>query len=167
MIDADDCHESDREGYEADWENYEPDAEEIAWELAKERRFEEWLSYIHESERELRDYHKYTDSQLRELSAEAKSLSRELRDEYRFDVVHDCYELGLDGETSITVSRSGVCLDEVPCPLTRKDKRRRKTECRRASRLLRPLEFLTKRGCSPRQVRGYEDRSFDTVVAAV
>ena len=157
MSAADDC-------YETDWEGYEPDLEDLAWELAKEKRFEEYLSCIRESERELRDYNKYTDRQLRDLSAEAKSLSRELREEYRFDAAHDSYELDLDGETSITFSRSGVCPKEVPGPLTRKDKRRRKTECRRA---LRQLEFLTKRGRSPRRVRGHEDGSFDTVVAAV
>jgi hypothetical protein len=160
MIAADDC-------YESDWEGYEPDSEELAWELAKERRFEEWISYIRESERELRDYNKYTDRQLRELSAEVKSLSCELWNEYRFDVAHDCYDVDLDDKTSVTVSRNGVILDEVRRPLARKDKRKRKTERRRALKQLKPQGFLTKRGCSPRQVKGYEDRSFGKVVAAV
>ena len=103
-----------------------PDSEELAWDLAKERRFEEWLSCIRENERELRDYHKYTDRQLRELSAEVRGISYELWSEYRFDVASDCYEVDLDGETSISVSRSGARLDEVPGTLTRKDKRKRK-----------------------------------------
>ena len=153
MIAEQDCSEPD-------WENYEPDAEELAWELAKESRFEEWLSCIRESERELRDYNKYTDRQLRELNAEAKSISRELWAEYRFDVTHDCYEVDLDDKISITVSRSGVRADEVPPPLTRKDKRKRKTECRRALKQMKQLGFLTKRGRSPGQVTGYEDTSF-------
>jgi hypothetical protein len=153
MSAADDC-------YECDWESYEPDLEELALESAKERRFEECLSCIRESERQLRDYNKYTDRYLRELSAEAKSLSHELWNEYRFDVAHDCYEVDLDDKISITVSRSGVHADEVPPSLTRKDKRKRKTECRKASRQLKQLRFLTKRGRSPGQVTGYEDTSF-------
>ena len=114
-----------------------PDSEELAWDLAKERRFEEWLSCIRENERELRDYHKYTDRQLRELSAEMRGISHELWREYGFDVASDCYEVDLDGETSISVSRSGARLDEVPGTLTRKDKRRKKTKQRRAASFLR------------------------------
>jgi hypothetical protein len=49
----------------------------------------------------LRDYHKHTDRQLRELSKEAKSLSRELWNGYRFDVAHDSYEVDVDDKTSI------------------------------------------------------------------
>ena len=159
MIAADDCDEFDSQGYE-------PDFEDLARDLAKEKRFEEWLSCLRESERELRDYSKYTDRQLRELSAEVKSLSCKLWDEYRFDVAHDCYEVDLDDKTSITVSRNGVPLDEVRRPLTRKDKRKRKTERRRGLKQLKQQGFLTKRGRSPGQVTGYEDRSFATVVAA-
>lgn len=160
MTARDDC-------YEPDWEGYEPDSEDLAWELAKEREFESLRLEYGDIDRELRDYYKHTDRQLRDVSKEGKSLSRELRNEYQFDVASDSFDVDLDGETSITVSRDGVCREEVPRPRTRKDKRRMKTECRRTLRRLRQLGFLTKRGCSPRQVTGYEDRSFTRVVAAV
>jgi hypothetical protein len=65
MMVSDDC-------YETDWQGYEPDSEELAWDLAKDRAFEQWLSCIRESERELRDYNKYTDRQLRALKCRSQ-----------------------------------------------------------------------------------------------
>jgi hypothetical protein len=156
MIAPDDCCEPDSEGYE-------PDSEDIALQLARERKFEDTLSYIGESERQLRDYHKPTDKPLRDISKEAKSLSRELWNEYQFDVASDSFEVDLDGKTSITVPRHGLPREEVPRSLTRTDKRRMKKDRRKRKR---QLGILMKRGCSPRQVTGYEDTSFTTVVAA-
>jgi hypothetical protein len=155
MIAPDDC-------YEHDWEGYEPDSEDLACELAKEMEFEQWASYVHESEHQFRAS-TGTDKQLRNISKESKSLARELSEQYRFDVASDCFEVDLDGKTSITVSRNGVPRNEVLHTLTRKDKRRMKKESRQAAR---QLGILTKRGCSPRELTGYEDMSFATVVAA-
>jgi hypothetical protein len=163
MIAPDDC-------YEPDWEGYEPDHEDLAYEHYKEEVFDSMRLEYGDIDHELRDYRKHTDRQLRELSKERKSLRRELWNEYHYDVTDDTCTVDLDGETLITFSRDGVGRNEVPRlprPRTRKDKRRMKTERRRALRPLRQLGFLTKRGCSPRQVTGYEDKSFSGVVAAV
>jgi len=86
---------------------YEPDSEDLAWELAKEREVEQWVSCVRESEGQFRAS-TGTDKQLRNISKESKSIARDLLVEHRFDVVGDCFEVDLDGETSITVSRNGV-----------------------------------------------------------
>jgi hypothetical protein len=161
MIASDDCSEPD-------WKGYEPDWEDLAYWDYEQEVFESLRLEHGDIEGELRDYHKHTDRQLRGLSKEAKSLARELWNEYQFDLADDSFEVLLeDGETSITVSRDGSCRYEVPRPLPRKDKRRKKTARRRGSRHLMQLGFLTKRGCSPRQVKGYEDMSVPRMVAAV
>jgi hypothetical protein len=140
---------------------YEPDWEDLAYDLAREREFEETVCYIRESERQLRDYNKYTDRQLRNISKESKSLACCLWGEYRFDVAAGCFEVSHDSEYYFTVSRDGV--PHTPHTLTRKDKQRMKKNLRKRER---QLGILTKRGCSPRQVKGYEGGSFTTVVAA-
>ncbi len=110
---------------------YEPDDEELAYELYKEREFESMRLDCGDIDRELRDQRKRTDRQLRGLSKERKSLRRELWSEYRYDVTDDTYDVHLDSETSITMPREGLRRDEAHRPLTRKDKRRAKTEQRR------------------------------------
>jgi len=152
---------------ETGWEGYEPDWEDLAYDKYREEVFGSWRLEYGEIEGQLRDYRKHTDSQLRDLSKEAKSLARELWNGYQFDAATDSYDVDLNGEHSITMPYNGAPRDEVPPTLTRKDKQRAKTERRRASRHLMQSGFLTKRGCSPRQVTGHEDRSFARMVAAV
>jgi hypothetical protein len=163
MIPPPDCSvREDDPSYQDDYRGgYEPDWEDLAYDLAREREFEETVSHIHESERQLRDYDKYTDKQLHNINKEIKSLTLFLAEEYSFDVASDSWEVLLeDGETSVTVYRDGVSRERV---LTRKDKRRMKKNRRKRGR---QLGILTKRGCSPRQVTGYEGGSFTPVVAA-
>jgi hypothetical protein len=151
---------------ESDWGDYEPDDQDLAYDKYREGVFESWRLEYGDIEGQLRDYRKHTDSQLRDLSKEAKSLARELWNGYQFDAATDSYDVDLNREHSITMPYNGAPRDEVPPTLTRKDKQRAKTERRRASRHLMQLGFLTKRGCSPRQVTGHEDRSFAGMVAA-
>jgi hypothetical protein len=114
-------------------DSYEPDWEDLAYECYKERVFESLRLEHGDIDRELRDYRKHTDRQLRDLNKERKSLEQELWQGYQFDVAGDAYEVDLDSETSITMPRNGSCR-EVPRPPSRKDKRRAKTEQRRAAR---------------------------------
>jgi hypothetical protein len=101
-----------------------------------------------------------TDRQLYEASKEAKSLASELWDVHHYDVERDCFDVSEDLENYVTVPRNGV-----PRTLTRKDKRRIEGNLRK--RLRKQFGNLTKRGCSPRKVKGYEDGSSATVVAAM
>ncbi len=149
-------------------DGYEPDWEDLAYDLARERELEETVFHIRESERQLHASTK-PNRQLREISKESKSLARSLWEEYRFDVADDSFDVPVfsdDDETSITVPRDGVCRDKDLGPLTRKDKRRMKKRVRKLTRLGIWKRIWTKRGCSPRQVKGYEDKSFTPVVAA-
>jgi hypothetical protein len=148
---------------ESDWGDYEPDSEELTWDLARDREFESFRLEHDEIMWAIRASDG-TDRQLRNANKESKSIARELFNDYRFDVASDTYDVDLNGETSVTVSRSGVSPYEVPRAVTRKDKRRAKKTLRKAAR---QLQILTKRGCSPRQVKGHEDRSFAEMVAAV
>ena len=140
-------------------DSYEPDWEDLTYQLYKEREFEQWVSWIRESEDQCRASTK-PDSQLRSISREGKALSRELWQDYHFDIATDSFELSEDSEHYVTVPRSGL-----PRTLTRKEKRRIRGNLRK--RLRKQFGILTKRGCSPRQVGGYEDMSSTTVVAAV
>jgi hypothetical protein len=101
-----------------------------------------------------------TDRQLYEESKEAKFLASELWEVHHYDVKSDCFEASEDLENYMTVPRNGV-----PRTLTRKDKRRIKGNLRR--HLRKHFGILAKRGCSPRKVKGYEDGSSATVVAAM
>jgi hypothetical protein len=137
---------------------YEPFYEDLAYELYKEREFESLRLEYGDIDRELRDFRKHTDRQLRGLNNERKSLARELWQEYQFDVARDAYEVDLDGETSITMPRNGSCRGEVPRPLTRKDKRRQRKEARKAQRFLRKFDERREKSCAV--ISGQEDRSF-------
>jgi hypothetical protein len=119
---------------------YEPDDEELAYELYKERVFEDMRIEYAYFDRELRDYRKHTDRQLRDLDEEKKSVRRELCSEYGYDVTYGTYALDLDGETSITMPREGLRRDEAPRPLARKDKRRQKKVRRKAERFWRKFD---------------------------
>jgi len=148
----------------------EPDWEDLAYDFAKEREFEEAVSCIHESKRQLRDYDKYTNKQLRDISKESKYLTRFLWQEYQFDVAGDFFEVSYDSKYYFTVPRRGAA--HAPDTLTRKDKRRRKKDLRKRGRQAeswlrkRQLGISTERGCNPRPVMGYEGESFTRVVAA-
>ena len=145
---------------------YEPDSEELAYLHAQDAEFEALCEGHDAAERELRDYLRHTDRQLRDISKESKYLTRRLWQEYQFDVAGDFFDVSYDSKYYFTFPRRGAA--HAPDTLTRKDKRRMRKRGRQAERLLgkRQLEILTKRGCSPRQVKGYEDRSFTPVVAA-
>jgi hypothetical protein len=161
MISPPDCAAREDDPRDDEYCGYEPDWEDLAYDLARERELEETVSYIRESERQLRDYDKYTDKQLHSISKEIKSVTLYLAEEYQFDVASDSWEVLLeDGETSVTVYRDGVSRERV---LTRKDKQRMRKDWRKRARR---LEILTKRGCSPRQVTGYEGGSFYPPVVA-
>jgi hypothetical protein len=160
MIPPSDCAAREDDPRDHEYDGYEPDWEDVAYDLAREREFEETVSGIHESKQQLQDYNKYTDRQLWRLSKQAKSDGRYLLSEYQFDVDADSSEVSLDGETYFTVSRDGR---EVERTLSRKDQRKMKKNRRKRAR---QLGILTKRGCSPRQVKGCEGGSFTTVVAA-
>ena len=117
-----------------DLRDYKPDWEDLAYDLAREREFEETVSSIHESNQQLQDYNKYTDRQLWRFSKQAKSDGRYLLSEYQFDVDADCFEVLLeDGETSVTLSRDGR---EVERTLSRRDKRKMKKNRRKRARQL-------------------------------
>jgi hypothetical protein len=162
MIPPPDCAAREDDPCDDECSEYEPDWEDISWHLEQEERLKDWQNYTLEAERQLHDprYIRYhTDRHLCDLSKEVKSLKRALWEEYNFNFDNDCFEVLLeDFETSITLSRDGHRLT-----LTRKDKQRmRKNRRKRARR----LEILTKRGCSPRQVKGYEGESFYPPVVA-
>jgi hypothetical protein len=127
---------------------YEPDDEDLAYELCKERQLEGYRMEYAYIDRELRDYRKHTDRQLRGLSKERESLRRELWSEYRYDITDDTYDVDLDGETSVTMPREGLRRDEPSCPFTRKDKRRRRKDVRKAKRFLRNFDERREKSCA-------------------
>jgi len=117
MIPPPDCSVPEDDPCVDEYDGYEPDWEDLAYDLAKEREFEETVSHIHESERQLRDYDKYTDKQLHNINKEIKSLTLFLAEEYSFDVASDSWEVLLeDGETSVTVYRERVSRERVLNP---------------------------------------------------
>jgi hypothetical protein len=130
-------------------DSYEPDCEDLAYQLYKDREFEQWVSWIHESEDQCRASTK-PDRELRNMNKERKALARELWKDYQFDVDTDSFEVSEDSETYVTFPRSGVSRS-----LTRKDKRRMRGNLRK--HLRKQFGIVTKRGRNPRQVRGYED----------
>ena len=162
MIATDDCYD-DGEGYEPDWED-------LAYERYKESEFESLLQGHDDLDRGLRDG-SGTDRQLRNMNKERNAFARELSREWYFDVTTDIFDvLNGEGDHIATIPREGSPRDGVhrskfPRPLSRMDKRRSKSN--RRAHLRKQFEFLTKRGCIPHQVRGYEDMSSATVVAAV
>jgi hypothetical protein len=90
-------------------------------------RFESLRREYEDADRALRDWHQYTDRQIRELNKERKAISSELWHEYRFVAEADSF-----GSNT-----------PPPRVLTRKDKRQMKTERRRGGRYLKQLGFLT------------------------
>jgi hypothetical protein len=152
-------------------DSYEPDLEDLAYLREQDAEFEALCEGHDAAERELRDYHKHTDRQLRQANKQAKSTERELQIQYQYDVGNDTFDVPVyanDDVDFITVPRNGVYRDKDKDlgPLTRKDKRRMKKRVRKLTRLGIWKRIWTKRGCSPCQVRGYEDKSFTHVVAA-
>jgi hypothetical protein len=129
-------------------DDYEPDWEDLAYDLYKEREFESMRLEYGDIDRELRDYRKHTDRQLRYLSKERKAFARDLWIEYRYHVTDDTYEVHLDSETSITMPREGRRRDEAPRPLTRKDKRRQRKDVRKAWRSLRNFDERREKSCA-------------------
>jgi hypothetical protein len=120
---------------------YEPDDEDWAYELYKERALESYRTEYAYIDRELRDYRKHTDRQLRELSKEKKSFERDCKLELEFNLAANRYSW----EPSIVESRS----NKASRPLTPKDKRRQKKKHRKAQRFFR--EFMRARGRNPAQ----------------
>jgi hypothetical protein len=108
--------------YERDWTAEE---EELAYELYEEKEFESLRLEYGDIDRELRDYGKHTDRQLREMGKLRKLLSRELSHKYSFVAEADSF--GSD--------------TPPPRVLTRKDKRQMKTERRRGGKFLHQLGF--------------------------
>jgi hypothetical protein len=119
---------------------YEPDHEDLAYELYKESQLEGYRIEYAYIDRELRDYRKHTDRQLRELSKERKSFARDCKLEHEFNLAADCYY----GEPSIVES----CNNKASRTPTRKDKRRQKTEHRKAKRFLRNFDERREKSCA-------------------
>jgi hypothetical protein len=150
--------ESD-DSYECHWEDYEPDWEDLAYQLYKDREFEQWVSWIRESNDECRASVR-PDRQLRNMNKERGTLARELWQDYQFDVESDSFGVSEDSETYVTVPRNGASRS-----LSRKDKRRMKGNLRK--HLRKEFGILTKRGIARAKVRGYEDMNSAKVVAAM
>lgn len=125
---------------------YEPDAEDFALMIAEEKEVASLRSGYHDAIRELRDYQKHTDRRLRGLSKERKRIKRHLAWAHNFDVEDDSFAVfGNDLDVIDTVpwpydeegGEDESLSDEAPRPVTRKDKRRAKTEQRRRKREFR------------------------------
>ena len=111
----------------------------------RQEQFESLRRDYLDADRALRDHAQYTDRQLRELNKERKAFALELQMEYRFDAASDTFDVDLNDKTSITVPRQGFRRDEPPRPLSRKDKRRQKTEHRKAVRFFREFDARVRR----------------------
>jgi electron transfer flavoprotein alpha subunit len=120
-------------------ENYEPDEEDCAWMIAQEKEQTLLRSQYHEADQKLCDYQRHTDRHLRGFNKEKKSVARTLSWRHHFDVVSDSFEVEIGDDIYDTVPwpYSEDFRSEVPRALTRKDKRREKTERRKAQRELR------------------------------
>ena len=119
---------------------YEPDDEDWAYELYKERALESYRTEYAYIDRELRDYRKHTDRQLRGLSKEKKSFARDCKLELEFNLAANCYYW----EPSIVESRN----NKASRPLTRKDKRRRRKDVRKVRRFLRNFYVRREKSCA-------------------
>ena len=158
------------DSYERSWEDYEPDEEELAHVLAERREFESFCDEHNNITQAIRASTK-PNRQLRDANKDAKSIERTLQKRHLYDVANDTFDVPVytdDDVDYVTVPGNGVDRDNDKGvgPLTRKDKRRMKKRVRKLERLGIWKRIWTKRGCSPRQVKGYEDRSFTPVVAA-
>ena len=118
--------------HEPDIDFYEPDDEDFAYLRRKERELKSLCAEHGDIARQLHDYHKHTDRQLRDMSKKRNAIARKTGDESFRDVVDDTFDVDKDGETFI-VGGFTACLDRLDeALLTRKDKRRAKTERRKA-----------------------------------
>jgi hypothetical protein len=116
---------------------YEPDDEDLAYELNKERQLEGYRIEYAYLDRELRDYRKHTDRQLRELSKERKAFARDCMLEHEFNLAANCYY----GEPSIVESRN----NKASRPLTKKQ-----AAINRSYRLLRASYLEAHPACQVR-----------------
>ena len=82
-------------------EDYEPDDEDFLYLLQREREFKALCQQHGDISRELRDYGKHTDGELRSMSKERKSIALDLWWEKWGDVVDDGFNVESDGETYI------------------------------------------------------------------
>jgi hypothetical protein len=128
-----------REPDEGDYFGYEPDSDDFAYMIAWEREITSLRSDYHEADKALRNYQRYTDRQLRGLSSEKKFAKRYLASAHHFDVVNDSFEVEIGDDVYDTVHYChsiGDGDDYKGLPnLTRKDKRRAKTERRKYERV--------------------------------
>jgi hypothetical protein len=134
------CSEPDPYNYEPD--SYrEPDEEDFAYMIAQEREIVSLRSEYHDADRQLRNYGKRTDRQLRALCKEKKGCARYLARTHKFDVVSDCFDVEIADDVWIDMpwpyEKGENVSDKAPSVLTRKDKRRAKTEQRKAAKYLR------------------------------
>ena len=140
MIAGHDCSEPYWENYDSD-SYYEPDDEDFAYMIAQERELASLRSDYHDADRQFRYYQKQTDRQLRALSKEKKDCARTLARTHQFDVVSDSFDVEIADEVWDTVpwpyDKGEDVSDEPSRVVTRKDKRRAKTEQRKAARYLR------------------------------
>ena len=128
-------------------ENYEPDSycepdeEDFAYMIAQEREVASLRSEYHDAYRQLCNYQKYTDRQLRALSKAKKGCARDLAGAHQFDVVSDSFDVEIADDVWDTVpwpyDEGEDVSDKAPRVLTRKDKRRAKADQRRTARYLR------------------------------
>jgi hypothetical protein len=128
-------------------ENYEPDSycepddEDFAYMIAQEREVASLRSEYHDAHRQLCNYQKYTDRQLRALSKEKKGCERDLAQAHQFDVVSDSFDVETADDVWDTVpwpyEEGEDVSDRASRVLTRKDKRRAKTKQRKAAKYLR------------------------------
>lgn len=132
----DNCYEPDED------DTYYPDEDDFAYMAAQEREVKSLRSEYHEAARELRDNQKYTDRQLRGLNKEKKTTARILSRRFYFDVADDSFEVEIADDVYDTIpwpydeegGEDESLSDGAPWPPTRKDKRKAKTEKRRATR---------------------------------
>jgi hypothetical protein len=133
---------------------YEPDAQDFAFMRAQKKAIASLRSGYHGASRGLRDYQKYTDRQLRGLNKEKKTTALRLGRRFHFDVVGDSFEEEIADDVFVSApydEEAGE--DEGPRSLTRKDKRRAKTEQRRAERDLRIWRTQWEKSCAASVVR--------------
>ena len=99
------CVQMSDDSYESASESYEPDWEDLAYQLYKEREFEQWVSWIRESKNECYASTK-PDRQLRNMNKERNALVRELWHEYQFDVDTDSFDRTRRVSPLVPASRS-------------------------------------------------------------
>jgi hypothetical protein len=118
---------------------YEPDDEDLAYELYKERQLEGYRIDYAYIDRELRDYRKHTERQLRELSKERKSFARDCKLEHEFNLaprlyVHDRKWGSLHGWTRHSAEIGQSQLES-----------RRKLKLK----LVKTMDYDTRKACTP------------------